>query len=1164
MGKKFDLKQAIASSTGMLLDGIFGSEQIDSSGEILSVEGCDISTLDVDGVANWEHLGSEDKGHTPSQIVGRVIYAKKIFKANDCDNEREKKFWEAVGKVPFIYGVIRLYDGAGHAAAADLAAQIRDAVANDETILARYSVEGSTLTQKGNRLEKTIARKIAITVKPCNRTAVSGMLADPKAPEGFVSRAVGEDAQDLLAGFEKSEHPNPAATKLGGAPVIEYNPILSEKLLDANPTLPQRMIKFEVPGEEAFQFHQSGRNLGGAGRKDVFQGPDHTYGNLWLVKPSESKGGDPEPFRAAAQEAYSRVAEGVLGAQRAHPVRLGTVGGEISSLQPFIEGTTTLRGITPDSLTPEQAEQVASHHLVDWLMSNHDAHEDNFILRPDGAIIGIDTEQSFRYANEDMLDNRYHPNEMYGADEPYYNHFWRAFEEGRLDFDPRKLKPYIDAADRIPTEEFIRGLQPYMDYRKMSPDRRRAFVNMLAKRKEGLGENFRQFIEKMVARKTGQEGTFDWEAGWQTSADREMAKSLFKQKLLAKALAAGVASGAPSTLTQGAALQREDPSLKKQYLVNQLKAALRDYNKAEHGDLKDYLTDRLPEADDEFMEHFESLVDEYKLRKAEEEEEDTSFDFGANVEDPDDPGARWMVELQAETSEDIDRAARSREKAGPSTAKAGLWVRGRKAPKPRNIKKYGRYQEIDTKKGQLRSAHGVVSLYNPHNDMDFPHAGEAFEDIIRSRKLRAVHDIALDEWFRLHTALRDGKLPKQALHVATLFALLSPNTAVPEHEFSFGQLYDILADTQLTPDDPSLAEVLEAPFEDSEVYQRWSQDASRTENVPENLPRITHEYYRDTIRDLITATGKAKDSKRRPGELIAIGLMADKFKSISRYPLWAKEFENVVDQYNIDGRGASRAIMEIGHRADLWKLKIGSARRDGKPHPGEFTEAHPFITYGAAQKITRYVQLLIGAGNVLVPDTHFVRHIFGLDSRDANDAMSQGWLQQELRSRGKSHLMEGVEHWYRDNHPAVKRMKEHPKYGEYFTANPDQALAPAFWLHWMAIPYHEYALGIGNPKRASTGRAFHLPYFEAIRRLMGDPNQGIFTPSRRLVLSEEGASVPLIGALDAAMRVAQWNAKYGPAMASMLYFAHIVPKIWPRQQELPEVESVEPKSDEEE
>lgn len=224
----------------MIIDGVFASQAIDSSGEILDIDGCDISTLARDGVLNYEHKEGDKKtaegGNNGEEIVGRILYAKKIFSISDCDTDREEKYWEQV-KVPFIYGMCRLYDGAGHSGAQALAAQIRDHHANGEPLLVRYSIEGSTLDRdkdQPNRLTVSVARRVAATLKPCNRTAISGLVSDPKAPEGFdktpetdrhVTRLIGAPVEKT----ETLEHP--LYTKLGGVHEMQANPLIDEDSL---------------------------------------------------------------------------------------------------------------------------------------------------------------------------------------------------------------------------------------------------------------------------------------------------------------------------------------------------------------------------------------------------------------------------------------------------------------------------------------------------------------------------------------------------------------------------------------------------------------------------------------------------------------------------------------------------------------------------------------------------------------------------------------------------------------------------------------------------------------------------------------------------------------------------------------------------------------------
>lgn len=217
-------------STGMLLDGILGSEAVDSSGESLSVSGADISDVDKGTcILNWEHA-KETKG--AAATVGKVIYARKIYSTKDCETERQREYWDRI-KLPFIYGICRLYDGAGHDEAKRAAAMIRDDTANGELVVCRFSVEGNTLDQKDGKLKETVVRRVAMTLKPCNRTAQSGLLEDPNAPAGYDKELVGAaKALSVLNGAAKAEG-DLLYQRLGGSFEVECNPIVDDDLSKA-------------------------------------------------------------------------------------------------------------------------------------------------------------------------------------------------------------------------------------------------------------------------------------------------------------------------------------------------------------------------------------------------------------------------------------------------------------------------------------------------------------------------------------------------------------------------------------------------------------------------------------------------------------------------------------------------------------------------------------------------------------------------------------------------------------------------------------------------------------------------------------------------------------------------------------------------------------------
>jgi hypothetical protein len=218
-------------ATGMIIDGVVASEAIDSSGEILSVEGCDISSLPVDGVLNYEHKGDEEKGASFNDVIGKCVYARKIFSEKDCEDSRQKAYWKEV-QLPFIYAKFRLYDGSGHDNAKAAAAIIRDHAANGEPILIRYSIEGSILERdpkNKNHITGCVARRVAATIKPCNRSCHSGIVSDPGAASAVSGQGSKSDGEDKIASLVyKKEHVHPGCTPLGGHESVT-NPCLRDE-----------------------------------------------------------------------------------------------------------------------------------------------------------------------------------------------------------------------------------------------------------------------------------------------------------------------------------------------------------------------------------------------------------------------------------------------------------------------------------------------------------------------------------------------------------------------------------------------------------------------------------------------------------------------------------------------------------------------------------------------------------------------------------------------------------------------------------------------------------------------------------------------------------------------------------------------------------------------
>lgn len=266
--------------------------------------------------------------------------------------------------------------------------------------------------------------------------------------------------------------------------------------------------------------------LGGAGKKDVYQDP--ATGQKYIFKPSIPKSGSGvEAFRAHAQEAFAALAVKVRPGHI--PVQTVKIKGKLGTLQPMIDlhPSETLRKahLTPEQLTPSQQQDVATEHMLSWLQSQHDDHDGNMVIAKDGSILSVDKEQGFKYFGKDKLDTDYHPNGAYGESPPYFNFFWKAFESGKIDFDPMKLAQPLNVIEHMDAEEYVASLRGYATASfpgdKVKQDR---FLAKALKRKLHLRKDFEVFLTALYKKRTGEEGEFTFDDGWLTEADKKTQK----------------------------------------------------------------------------------------------------------------------------------------------------------------------------------------------------------------------------------------------------------------------------------------------------------------------------------------------------------------------------------------------------------------------------------------------------------------------------------------------------------------------------------------------------------------------------------------------------------------------------------------------------------------
>ena len=162
------------------LDAVIATAQRDSQGEMLDIEGADISALES-GQGFW----NDNHGRGHFNRLGCITGAKKIFKEEDCEDDRQRYYWNKI-KAPLIYAKGYLYDDEDHPNAKACAAVLRSIHKHDAPLKVRASVEGGTIA-RGIKDPSILARtKImgsAITFTPANHATLVEPISLNKAIE---------------------------------------------------------------------------------------------------------------------------------------------------------------------------------------------------------------------------------------------------------------------------------------------------------------------------------------------------------------------------------------------------------------------------------------------------------------------------------------------------------------------------------------------------------------------------------------------------------------------------------------------------------------------------------------------------------------------------------------------------------------------------------------------------------------------------------------------------------------------------------------------------------------------------------------------------------------------------------------------------------------------
>lgn len=614
-------------------------------------------------------------------------------------------------------------------------------------------------------------------------------------------------------------------------------------------------------------------------------------------------------------------------------------------------------------------------------------------------------------------------------------------------------------------------------------------------------------------------------------------------RTLSKALAAGSGGAAPSTLTGMSAMAPE-------HLVNRMKgialATIRDYDKPfKKEEFRVVLKHRLPEADDSFIDHFSDLADEYHVKRSALVKKESVKEPTKKTKAAPKTESKSKTESKPKTETKPVKATKQKEPAAappvanarpakPAPVVATPASEDESADGPMTIR--GKAVEanphlsrsfFDEGTGVLHTPKGSFPMYIPSRDPD-PRGKEAFDKIMNDPKVSAFHDRAMENWARVNGLLKAGQLPPEVVMHGTLFSQLSPNTPVPIQELMYSHLVDSMKHKGIDARDPRFSEEVGPDWKSrdrGDLVPEQSRDYFNKLGPAVRIGKLNDkgQYYSDydlensTNGKRLAAQGKVP---RKPGDMQSFMLANNKLTNMSKYHTLHKSLVDLVNRHRENTRAAIQELMshkDAAKKHEAKRLRAKAKGEDIGPYPG------PDVP-GLAPKTGRYMYGMLGGANSVVPDTHFVRHLFGLEKGTDQPAINH--IKQVLWDPNNSEAMNAIDRYYAKHHDAVKHMRQHPKYAGLFHDD-ESAVFPAFWKHWMSIVPHEEARGIKT--HGLNADTDHTPYWEAIDPYVRKSEQ----------LDESQMRLPI----ETAMQHQRWVQQFGEIPAMTLYYRYAVPRL---------------------
>lgn len=237
------------------------------------------------------------------------------------------------------------------------------------------------------------------------------------------------------------------------------------------------------------------KQLGGTHSKQVYA---DQHGNEWMAKTFPS---DPNGKSRVDIEHWANKIGQLYGFGSPETRILPELDGQYSYVQNLAPADGDLQGMYPNDLSDDMLAQAMENHVLDWLISNHDTHDQN-LLRSGDKIIPIDKGQAWKFFPADKL--------AVGASssaEVWYDRFYTALASGQIskekaDLIATRVLTRAQYMQKRYNSQFRQMVEAAIDKRKSWPSKypdKNSFVDAVMARKANLTDDFEKLYKGLYA-----------------------------------------------------------------------------------------------------------------------------------------------------------------------------------------------------------------------------------------------------------------------------------------------------------------------------------------------------------------------------------------------------------------------------------------------------------------------------------------------------------------------------------------------------------------------------------------------------------------------------------------------------------------------------------------